>query len=166
MGRVTFPHPVVVMGVSGTGKTTIGVALAEALGVPFVEGDDLHPESNVAKMAAGTPLTDADRAPWLDAVAAELTRPVVVTCSALKRAYRDRLRVVAPELVLVFLHGTPELLAERMTGRTGHFMPPTLLRSQLETLEPPTADEHPVAADVAETPDAIVASVLARLEDR
>lgn len=155
---------IVVMGVSGTGKSTVGAALARVLGLPFVEGDDLHPEANVAKMAAGIPLTDADRAPWLDRVAAELDRPVVVTCSALKRAYRDRLRAAAPGVVFVFLHGSRELLAERMAGRVGHFMPTALLDSQLATLEEPTPDEHAIPADVALTPDEIVAAVVARLD--
>jgi gluconokinase len=159
---MSFP-PVVVMGVSGTGKSRIGSALAEALGLPFVEGDDLHPETNVAKMAAGIPLTDADRAPWLDRVAAELNRPVVVTCSALKRSYRDRLRLAAPDLCLVYLHGSAELLAARMAQRTGHFMPASLLQSQLTTLQPPTDDENPIAVDVALRPDQIVAIVIERL---
>lgn len=153
----------VVMGVSGTGKSTIGRGLAETLGLPFVEGDDLHPHANIVKMAAGIPLTDADRAPWLDRVAAELVRPVVVTCSALKRRYRDRLRLAAPDLVLVYLHGTPELLAARMARRDGHFMPPSLLESQLATLEEPSADEQAIAMDVALPPDEIVESVVDRL---
>lgn len=163
---MTLSRPVVVMGVSGTGKSTVGEALAAALGVPFVEGDDLHPAANREKMAAGIPLTDADREPWLDRVAAELTRPVVAACSALKRAYRDRLRAVAPDLALVFLHGDPRLLAERMSGRTGHFMPTSLLASQLATLEEPAADEHPLSVDVALTPEQIVARVLAELGER
>jgi gluconokinase len=158
-------RPVVVMGVSGTGKTTVGQALSDALGLPFVEGDELHPASNVEKMAAGIPLTDADRAPWLDLIAAELHRPVVVACSALKRAYRDRLRRDAPDLTLVYLHGSRELLAERMGGRRGHFMPTTLLDSQLATLEPPMPDEKAVAVDVVLTPAEIVAEVVAGLQN-
>ncbi len=164
MGKVTLPHPVVVMGVSGTGKSTIGRALADALEVPFVEGDDLHPRANRDKMAQGIPLTDADRAPWLDAVAAELGRPVVVACSALKLRYRERLREAAPDLSLVYLHGTPELLAARMEGREGHFMPTSLLRSQLDTLEAPDGDENPIGVDVALRPDEIVELVVHRLE--
>ncbi len=137
------------MGVSGSGKTTIGAALADALGVPFSDGDSLHPEANVAKMAAGIPLDDADRAPWLDAIGAVLAAsPCVVACSALKRAYRDRLRAVAPELELVYLEVDRATLLDRMTHRT-HFMPPSLLDSQLATLEPPTADEHALVIDAA-----------------
>lgn len=160
---MSLSRAVVVMGVSGTGKSTIGRALADALAAPFVEGDDLHPAANREKMAAGIPLTDADRAPWLDAVAAELHRPVVVACSALTRRYRDRLRAAAPDLALVFLHGAPELLAARMEGREGHFMPTSLLRSQLDTLEEPDADEDPIGVDVALRPDEIVDLVLHRL---
>lgn len=165
VGQVSIARPVVVMGVSGTGKSTVGEALAAELGLPFVEGDDLHPEANTRKMAAGIPLTDDDRAPWLDAVAAELSRPVVVSCSALKRAYRDRLRAAAPHLALVYLHGDPALLAARMTGRPGHFMPPELLQSQLATLEPPGPDEEPIDVDVTAAPDEIVAFVATRLRE-
>lgn len=160
---MSFRRVIVVMGVSGTGKSTIGRALAEALGLPFLEGDDLHPEGNVAKMARGIPLTDADRAPWLDRIAAELDEPVVVACSALKRAYRDRLRLAAPDLVLVYLHGDRQLLASRMSQRDGHFMPTTLLDSQLATLEEPGADEETIPVDVALRPDEIVELVIDRL---
>ncbi|WP_191283314.1 gluconokinase [Pseudolysinimonas yzui] len=163
---MSFRRALVVMGVSGTGKSTIGRGLAETLGLPFVEGDDLHPPANVAKMAAGIPLTDADRAPWLDRIAAELDRPVVITCSALKRSYRDRLRAAAPDLVLVYLHGSPELLAARMAQRDGHFMPPSLLESQLATLEEPSADEDAIPVDVALQPDEIVELVVDRLGSR
>ena len=159
-------RPIVVMGVSGTGKSTVGSALAQALGLRFVEGDDLHPESNVDKMAHGIPLTDDDRAPWLDRIAEELHRPVVVTCSALRRVYRDRLRRAAPDLALVYLHGPRELLAERMGARPGHFMPTTLLDSQLATLEAPTPDENAIAMDVVLTPAEIVERVAARLAIR
>lgn len=160
---MSFSRSVVVMGVSGTGKSTVGAALADALGIPFVEGDDLHPEANVAKMSAGVPLTDADRAPWLDRIAAELGSPAVVACSALKRAYRDRLREGAPGLALVYLHGTAELLAARVEGREGHFMPTALLQSQLDTLEEPAPAENAIPMDVALRPDEIVELVVGRL---
>jgi carbohydrate kinase (thermoresistant glucokinase family) len=161
-----FSRPVVVMGVSGSGKTTVGAALADALGLRFVDGDALHPAANVAKMAAGIPLDDADRAPWLDAIGALLaTGPVVVACSALKRAYRDRLRAAAPELHLVFLDGSRELLASRMAARPGHFMPASLLDSQLATLERPDPDEHSVTVDIAAPVTEIVASLMKRITD-
>jgi gluconokinase len=154
------------MGVSGSGKTTVGARLAAALGMRFVDADDLHPAANVEKMTAGLPLTDADRWPWLDAVGAVLAHgEVVVACSALRRIYRDRLRDAAPGLELVYLHGGRELLAERMR-RPGHFMPESLLDSQLDTLEPPTFDERPLAFDVAEPVDEIVAAAAALLEGR
>jgi carbohydrate kinase (thermoresistant glucokinase family) len=162
-----FTHPVVVMGVSGSGKTTVGAALAEALGVPFVDADSLHPAANVAKMASGIPLDDADRAPWLDAVGAVLARgPVVVACSALKRAYRDTLRAAAPTLELVFLDGSAELLASRMSDRPGHFMPPSLLASQLQTLERPAPDELALVADISQPLGDLVETVRAALTER
>ncbi len=154
------------MGVSGSGKTTVGAALADVLGLSFVDGDELHPAANVAKMAAGIPLDDADRAPWLDAVGAVLAAgPVVVACSALKRAYRDRLRAAAPALELVFLDGSRELLASRLVARPGHFMPASLLDSQLATLERPSPDERPVTVDIAAPVAEIVASLAERLTD-
>jgi len=158
------------MGVSGSGKTTIGRALAQALGVAFVEGDELHPQRNVARMAAGVALTDADRGGWLDAIALGLARAaaadesLVVSCSALRRAYRDRMRAAAPGLRFVYLHGAPPLLRQRLAGRRGHYMPASLLPSQLETLEPPGADENAVAFDIAEAPAAIVRRVVQSLE--
>jgi gluconokinase len=157
------------MGVCGSGKSRIGSALAETLGLEFVEGDQFHPRENVQKMAAGIPLTDDDRAGWLDALSARLgdaagsDTGIVVTCSALKRAYRDVLRRGAPGLQLVWLHGSPELLAQRMTQRQGHFMPTSLLDSQLATLEPPAADERAWALDAAESPERIVADLLTRV---
>ncbi len=156
---------VVVMGVSGTGKTTVAKALQESLDWPFAEGDDLHPAANVAKMAAGIPLEDGDRWPWLDAIAAWTSeqaaagRSTIVTCSALRRIYRDRLRAAASGTVFVHLVGTPELLAERMAGRKGHFMPSSLLASQLATLEPLEADEPGIVVDVSGTIDAMVGQV-------
>ncbi|WP_129844235.1 gluconokinase [Streptomyces sp. RFCAC02] len=135
------------MGVSGSGKSTVGALLAERLGVPYAEADDFHSPGNIAKMSAGTPLTDEDRAPWLDAIgawAAERTGHGggVVSCSALKRAYRDRLRAAAPELLFIHLDGSRELIASRMARRTDHFMPTTLLDSQLAALEPLDASER------------------------
>ena len=134
---------VLVMGVSGSGKSSVGVALAERLGVPFLEGDSLHPAANVAKMAAGLPLDDADRVPWLAAIATwmEDRTDGVVACSALKRAYRDRLREAAPGMRIVALLPPPDILAERLGHRRGHFMPGSLLASQLATLEEPGDDE-------------------------
>jgi len=160
-----FSRPVVVMGVSGSGKSTVGAALADALGLRFVDGDSLHPAANVAKMAAGIPLDDADRAPWLDAIGQVLAAgPVVVACSALKRQYRDRLRAAAPTLRLVFLDGSRTLLASRMAARPGHFMPTSLLDSQLATLEVPGPDEHALTVDVATPVARLVSTLLVSLE--
>lgn len=158
---------IVVMGVSGCGKSTLGLALAEALGVPYIEGDALHPPRNVALMAAGTPLTDADRAGWLDVIGERLAQAgdqgAVVACSALRRIYRDRLRAASPDLRLVHLHGDPALLAERIGQRTGHYMPPALLPSQLQTLEPPDPDEAAITLDIAQPPEALVRRTLQAL---
>ena len=158
---------IVVMGVSGCGKSTLGQALAEALGVPYIEGDALHPPRNVALMAAGTPLTDADRAGWLDVIGERLAQAgdqgAVVACSALRRIYRDRLRAASPGLRLVHLHGDPALLAERIGQRTGHYMPPALLPSQLQTLEPPDPDEAAITLDIAQPPEALVRRALQAL---
>ena len=154
------------MGVSGSGKSTVGEAIAERIGLPFVDGDELHPEENVAKMSAGLPLEDADRAPWLDAVGERLAAsPVVIACSALRRAYRDRLRAAAPGIRLVLLDGSRELLAERMGGRADHFMPPELLDSQLATLERPDPDEGALVFDVARPVDEIAADAARALEE-
>jgi carbohydrate kinase (thermoresistant glucokinase family) len=146
---------IVVMGVTGSGKSSLARPLARRLGWPFVEGDDLHPDANVAKMRGGAPLDDADRAPWLAAIAARIDgwrlagRRGVVTCSALKRAYRARLAGDAGDVRFVYLTGDEALLAERLGRRTGHFMPPALLASQLSTLEPPTPDEAAIVVDIA-----------------
>lgn len=150
---------VVVMGVSGSGKTTVGTGLAEVLGVPYADADDFHPPENVAKMTSGVPLTDEDRRPWLDAIADWLEERDghggVVTCSALKRRYRDRLREAAPGLFFVHLNGSAELISSRMSTRKGHFMPPQLLKSQIDTLEPLEEDEAgavvPIDGTVGET---------------
>jgi len=141
---------VVVMGVAGCGKSTVGALLAADLRSGFLDADSLHPEANVAKMTAGIPLDDTDRAPWLAAVAAAFVggESLVVACSALKRAYRDLIRTGAPDVVFVHLVGTPALLAERIGARPGHFMPPALLDSQLATLEPLEGDEAGVVLDI------------------
>lgn len=155
---------VVVMGVSGCGKSTVGELLAQRLGVPFVDGDRLHPAANVAKMSAGTPLTDEDRWPWLEAVGAAIAAEpdgAVMACSALRRVYRDVIRRAAPGTVFVHLHGSRELLAARMAARPGHFMPPSLLDSQLATLEPLGPDEDGVVLDVAPPAPQVVASAAA-----
>jgi carbohydrate kinase (thermoresistant glucokinase family) len=156
---------VVVMGVAGSGKSTVGALLAERIGAPFLDADSLHPEANVAKMSAGTPLDDDDRAPWLAAVAASFVgeTPLVIACSALKRSYRDLIRAGAPDAVFVHLHGTPELLAERLGARSAHFMPAALLESQLATLEPLGADEGGFALDLAASPERLVEQASARL---
>lgn len=161
---------IVLMGVCGCGKSTVGRQLAQALGVHYVEGDDLHSAHNVALMAAGTPLTDADRHGWLQEVAVQLANPtacasgVVVACSALKRRYRDQLRAAAPDLLLVHLHGERNQLARRLAGRVGHYMPATLLQSQLDTLEAPAADEHALTLDIAAAPEQLVAAVVQHLD--
>lgn len=162
-----------VMGVSAVGKSSVASALADALAVPFVDADSLHPPANIAKMEQGRPLDDQDRAPWLDAVSARLAEGrreggIVIACSALRRRYRDRLRAGAPETVFVHLTGSIELLTARAAARTGHFMPPALLRSQLEALEPLGPDEAgvvvDVAASVAEIADTARGWLVARVE--
>ncbi|WP_443333536.1 gluconokinase [Streptomyces sp. CB00455] len=156
------------MGVAGTGKTTVGRLLAEALALPYAEGDAFHPAANVAKMSAGTPLDDADRWPWLDAIGRWIRdraqpRGAVVAASSLKRAYRDRLRAAAPGVVFVHLTGDRPLIEERMAARTGHFMPATLLDSQFAALEPLRQDEAGVAVDVSGSPEDITERALAAL---
>lgn len=169
-GTAVKPLRIVVMGVSGSGKSTLAQALAKALNLHFVEGDALHPPRNVQRMAAGIALTDADRHGWLQAVADQLghvtagTGGVVVACSALKRSYRDLLRAAAPDLRLVFLHGSTALLGARLATRVGHYMPASLLQSQLATLEPPTPDEHPIALDIARPPAELVTRAMQQLE--
>jgi gluconokinase len=158
----------VVMGVSGCGKSSIASALAARIGAGFTDGDDLHPPANIAKMAAGIPLQDTDRAPWLEAVGqhlAEAALPHVIACSALKRKYRDAIRTGAgDEVTFLHLAGSRELIAGRMAAREGHFMPATLLDSQFAALEPPEPDEAFVRVDIDQTPDAIVAELVAGIE--
>ena len=154
------PAPVVVvMGVSGCGKSTVGTALAEGLGVPFEDGDDLHPAANKAKMKAGSPLDDADRRPWLDEVGAWLAGHPdggVMACSALKRVYRDQLRGHLPAVTWLHLAGDPEVIAGRQAGREGHFMPSSLMHTQLATLEPLDPDEGGLVVDVGRSVAEIV----------
>ncbi len=158
-----------IMGVSGSGKSTIGARLARELGIDFIEGDDLHPPDNVKRMASGVPLADADRRGWLLAIGTRLRdakragRGLVVSCSALKRSYRDLLRSAGDDTVrFVYLAGSRALLAERMAQRREHFMPPSLLESQLATLEEPGPDERAWVCDIRETPEAIVADLVTR----
>ncbi|MET1051397.1 MAG: gluconokinase [Mycetocola sp.] len=145
---------IIVMGVSGSGKSTIGALIAGALGVPFVDADALHPQSNVEKMAGGTPLTDEDRWPWLAKVGSTLAEAgrngtgIVIACSALRRSYRDTILTNAPSARFVYLSGSREVLESRLEGRKGHFMPATLLDSQFATLEPLAADEPGVVVDI------------------
>ncbi|MBV9776518.1 MAG: gluconokinase [Acetobacteraceae bacterium] len=163
---------VVMMGVSGSGKTTVARGVAARLGWDVLEGDSFHSPNNVAKMSKGIPLDDADRLPWLHAIAraidAELAagRSSVVTCSALKRSYRDILIGPRKNVALVYLQGSHALLAERMRNRAGHFMPPSLLDSQLATLEEPTPEEAPITVAVAPPPEQIVDAVIAALRER
>lgn len=157
------------MGVSGSGKSTVAEGLAERLGWPFLEGDTLHPPANVAKMAAGTPLTDDDRWPWLEAIAAWIAAreaegtPSISSCSSLKRAYRDLLRKGAPGVRFVHVAGDQAVLAARLAARQGHFFPARLLASQFATLEPPDPDEDAVTVDLDQPPEAQVEAALAAL---
>ena len=160
-----MPAPrLIVMGVSGCGKSTVGGLLGARTGIPFIEGDTLHPARNVALMAAGTPLTDEDRAGWLDDIASrfgarEADAGLIISCSALKRIYRDRLRATCPDLRFIHLHGDKALLEQRLQYRTGHYMPPSLLTSQLQTLEPPSSDEPAITLDIAMPTDQLVAHI-------
>lgn len=161
----------VIMGVSGCGKSLVGEAIAARLGMPFVEGDTLHPASNVAKMAQGIPLTDDDRFPWLDKIGAEIAgagpEGLVVSCSSLKKVYRNRLRSFADgRAVFVFLSGSEAVLAERMAARRGHFMPASLLKSQLATLEDPSGEPGVITIDVSPPHGQVIASALAAIAIR
>ncbi len=157
--------PIVVMGVSGSGKSTVGAALAQRLRVPFGDADDFHPPANIDKMTAGQSLNDEDRYPWLEAIgewlAARCTDGGVMSCSALKRKYRDQLRRHCPEVTFLHLAGSPEVIGKRQASRPGHFMPASLLASQFETLEPLQADERGVSVDVDQDIDSIVETYLA-----
>lgn len=166
-GRAAAPRWVV-MGVCGSGKSSLGAALAEALGVPFLEGDDYHPAANVAKMRAGVPLDDADRAGWLERLAAEIARAaaagegLVLSCSALKRRYRDRLRAADPGLRFAHVHGGRELFARRMQARSGHYMPVSLLDSQLAALEPLQQDEAGLILNASASSAELVATIVSQ----
>jgi len=157
----------VIMGVSGSGKSTVGSALAAFYAIPFLEGDAFHPQHNVTKMASGVPLDDHDRAGWLQALAAELEqaeihdRGLVLSCSALKRRYRDLLRAADPQVRFVHLAGPRELIAERMHARPDHYMPPALLESQLRILEPLQPDEDGLTLDITQPPAALVERITA-----
>lgn len=173
MGDETIPCSpcaLIVMGVSGSGKSTVAEALAERLDWRCEDGDKFHPASNIAKMSAGQPLTDDDRWPWLKAIADETDRllgkgeNVVVACSALKRAYRNVLVHGQDNIRIVFLDGTQDLIAGRLAVRRGHFMPAGLLESQFGTLEPPAADERPIIVSIDATVEAIVDDIVSQLE--
>lgn len=163
----TQPPLVVVMGVSGSGKTTIGERITDRLGLPYAEADTFHSRENIAKMSSGIPLDDDDRRPWLDAIGEWLTEHDrsggVVTCSALKRRYRDRLAGVAPRVFFLHLNGSYELIAHRLADRKGHFMPARLLRSQFADLEPLEAGERGATVPIDGTPDDVTARALAAL---
>jgi gluconokinase len=164
-----IPRIAVIMGVSGSGKTTVGRALAQRLGWQFQEGDALHPAENIAKMKAGHPLDDEDRAPWLAAVAAHIDEwrrrgeCGVITCSALKRRYRDIIIGNRADVRLIYLEGSPALIGKRVSARRGHFMPPALLDSQFAALEPPVGEENAITVSVHMPVDAIVARIAAAL---
>jgi gluconokinase len=172
--RHTLTKPViaVVMGVSGSGKTTVAVLLSAALGCQFQEGDDLHPPENVEKMHAGTPLTDADRLPWLRKIAEEIDgwrargESGVLTCSALKRSYRDIIIGDRAGVTLIYLKGSHDLIHRRMAARRAHFMPVAMLDSQFATLQEPRPDEHPITVDVGGSPIEIVTEIVHQLEER
>jgi gluconokinase len=160
--------PIVVMGVSGSGKSTVGAALAQRLGVPFADADDFHPAANIAKMTAGEPLDDDDRYPWLEAIGRWLAEHCdgggVMSCSALKRKYRDQLRRHCSQVEFVHLSGAPEVIAKRQASRPGHFMPASMMASQFATLEPLAPDEHGFTLDVNHDIDSIVADYMVKAE--
>jgi gluconokinase len=163
--------PLVVMGVSGCGKSTVGSLLGERLDVPFFDGDDFHPTANKTKMAAGIPLNDDDRAPWLAEIGMALARPAgeaascIIACSALKRSYRDLLRSFAPDTVFIHLTGDAATISDRLTSREHEYMPGSLLASQLATLEPLGPDEPHIAVDIHEDPASLVNRIVRQLVD-
>ena len=165
-----IPCALIVMGVSGSGKSTIAYKLAERLRWRFEDGDRFHPASNVAKMSAGHPLTDEDRWPWLQAIADEIDRlcaageHAVIACSALKRTYRDVLVHGRSDVRMIYLEGSQQLIASRLAARKHHFMPPGLLESQFETLEPPGADENPLTVSIDASVDEIVDAIVQQLK--
>lgn len=165
----TIHPPLVVMGVSGCGKSTVGSLLGERLGIPFFDGDDFHPPANKAKMASGVPLDDEDRAPWLAQIGAALATPAeetgsrIIACSALKLRYRDLLRSLAPDLVFIHLSGEAATISGRLSSRAHEYMPSSLLASQLATLEPLGPDEAHVVADIRDDPEALVDGIVRQL---
>jgi len=165
---MSHPPVLVVMGVSGSGKSTVGAALAQRYGVPFEDADDLHPSANIAKMSAGQPLTDEDRYPWLELIGEWLSvhrDGGVISCSALKRRYRDQLRQHLRGLAFVHLEGSHEVITQRQASRPGHFMPASLLASQFATLEPLEPDERGVVIDVDQSVDEIVEGAVTALDE-
>ena len=168
---MTVLPPLVVMGVSGCGKSTVGLLLGERLGVPFFDGDDFHPAANKAKMAAGVPLNDDDRAPWLAEIGAALANPpegassCIIACSALKLSYRDLLRSFAPDVVFIHLAGDAVTISDRLSSRKHEYMPGSLLASQLATLEQLGSDEARIAVDINEEPEILVNRIVAQLAD-
>ena len=165
-----LPCALVVMGVAGSGKSTIGEALSQRLGWRYEDGDSFHPAANVAKMSAGQPLTDDDRWPWLEAIAAEIARcrqagqHIIIACSALKKAYRDILVHGRDDIRMVYLNGSHDLIADRLGHRKGHFMPPGLLDSQFATLAPPSPDERPISVSIDAPVDMIVDGIVQQLQ--
>jgi gluconokinase len=162
--------PIVVMGVAGSGKTTVGEGIARAYGVPFRDADEFHPAANIAKMSSGVPLNDDDRWPWLDAIGKAIhdaaPATLVIACSALRRVYRERIvRAAGRPVRFVYLDGTPETLGQRIGNRRGHFMPPSLLASQLATLEKPASDENAITVSIEPPVDQVIGAALKALGD-